>query len=332
MCDVNPHQTEGSPRETSICETASVGSELAGMRFDQAAAELFPQYSRSRLAAWIKSGELTVDGASLKPRALVAAGAQLRLQAQLSQRTHDRSEPIALSLLHEDRHLLIVDKPAGLVVHPGAGNPDGTLVNALLHLDPGLEQLPRAGIVHRLDKDTSGALLVARTLPAHTALVALLAERGIHRQYQALVNGVMVAGSTVEAALDRHRSDRLRRAVSASGRPAVTHYRVRERFRGHTMVECRLETGRTHQIRVHMQHIRFPLIGDPLYGGGLRLPRQATPELEAALRGFRRQALHAERLAFTHPFGGVRIDVEAPQPADLAALIGALRDDRDRHG
>jgi 23S rRNA pseudouridine1911/1915/1917 synthase len=332
MSDVNPHQTECPPQAVWIRETASVGPALAGMRVDQAAAELFPQYSRSRLAAWIKSGELTVDGAALKPRALVAAGAQVRLEAQVTQVTRDRSEPIALSLLYEDQHLLIVDKPAGLVVHPGAGNPDGTLVNALLHHDSRLERLPRAGIVHRLDKDTSGALLVARTLPAHTALVALLAERGIHRQYEAVVNGVMVAGSTVDAALDRHRSDRLRRAVSESGRPAVTHYRVLERFRAHTLVECRLETGRTHQIRVHMQHIRFPLVGDPLYGGGLRLPRQATTELEATLRGFRRQALHAEQLAFTHPFDGVPVDVKAPRPADLVALIAALREDRDRHG
>ena len=330
MSDVN-HDRTAPDAGTLISGEARIGPAQAGLRLDQAVAELFPEHSRSRLAGWIKSGELTVDGAVLKPRAPVAEGALVRLQARAAQATRDRSQPIALALLYEDEHLLIVDKPAGLVVHPGAGNPDGTLVNALLHHDPRLEALPRAGIVHRLDKDTSGALLVARTLQAHTALVGLLAERGIHRQYEAVVNGAMVAGSTVDAPLDRHRTDRLRRAVSASGKPAVTHYRVRERFRAHTLVECRLETGRTHQIRVHMQHIRFPLVGDPLYGGGLRLPRQATPELDAALRGFRRQALHAEQLAFEHPFGAARVDVKAPRPADLDALIAALRDDRERH-
>ena len=306
-------------------------SDGPGLRFDQALAEALPEFSRSRLAAWIKAGDALIEGRTAKPKEPVNGGERVSLRVRLDPVEHAAPQDIALDILFEDADLLVVNKPAGLVVHPGAGNPDGTLVNALLHHDPRLEELPRAGIVHRLDKDTSGALLVARTLQAHTALVGLLAERGIHRQYEAVVNGAMVAGSTVDAPLDRHRTDRLRRAVSASGKPAVTHYRVRERFRAHTLVECRLETGRTHQIRVHMQHIRFPLVGDPLYGGGLRLPRQATPELDAALRGFRRQALHAEQLAFEHPFGAGRVDVKAPRPADLDALIAALRDDRERH-
>jgi 23S rRNA pseudouridine1911/1915/1917 synthase len=320
---MNPFQTDPA----AVQDAAVIPPELAGLRVDQAAAQLFPDYSRSRLSAWIKSGELTLDSRPAKPREPVAAGSRLALQAKLPVQTRSASQPIALDILVEDEHLLIVNKPAGLVVHPGAGNPDGTLVNALLHHDPALEHLPRAGIVHRLDKDTSGALLVARTLPAHAALVELLGERRIHRQYEAVVNGVMVAGSTVDAPMDRHRSDRLKRAVVEGGRPAVTHYRVRERYRAHTRIECRLETGRTHQIRVHMQHIRFPLVGDPLYGGSLRLPRGATAELDAALRGFKRQALHAERLAFTHPFTGAEIVAEAPRPADLAALIAALQRD-----
>jgi 23S rRNA pseudouridine1911/1915/1917 synthase len=232
-----------------------------------------------------------------------------------------------LSLLHEDADVLVIDKPAGLVVHPGAGNADGTLVNALLHFDPALAQLPRAGIVHRLDKETSGALVVARSLRAHTALVAQLAERAIHRQYEAVVNGVLIAGGTIEAALDRHPVDRLKRAVVESGKPATTHYRVRERFRAHTHIECLLETGRTHQIRVHMAHARHPLVGDPLYGGSLRLPKAAGPELTETMRAFRRQALHAERIEFAHPVSGATLAVQSPRPADLEALIAALRAD-----
>ncbi|GIX35595.1 MAG: ribosomal large subunit pseudouridine synthase D [Lysobacteraceae bacterium] len=315
-----------------ITAEARVGPGQSGLRLDQAAAELLDGFSRSRLAAWIRSGELTLDGARARPRDPVAEGSLIRLRARGEAATEAASQDIPLRLLYEDEHLLIVDKPAGLVVHPGAGNPDGTLVNGLLHFDPGLERLPRAGIVHRLDKDTSGALLVARTPMAHAALVERLAARAIQRQYLAVVNGVMVAGGTVDAPLDRHRSDRLRRAVVEGGRPAVTHYRVRERFRVHTAVECRLETGRTHQIRVHMQHIRHPLIGDPLYGAGLRLPRQSSAELEACLRGFRRQALHAERLALVHPVSGQEIAVRAALPDDLAALLEALRADAAAHG
>jgi 23S rRNA pseudouridine1911/1915/1917 synthase len=331
MSDVNDIQTAEAAAPGEIVADARIGAAQAGLRFDQAVAELFPEHSRSRLAGWIRSGELTVDGSVAKPRTPVVEGAAVRLRASVTVVTRDRSQPIALTMLYEDEHLLIVNKPAGLVVHPGAGNRDGTLVNALLNHDPRLEQLPRAGIVHRLDKDTSGALLVARTLQAHTALVALLAERGIQRQYEAVVNGAMVAGGTVDAPLDRHRTDRLRRTVSESGRPALTHYRVRERFRAQTLVECRLETGRTHQIRVHMQHVRYPLVGDPLYGGGLRLPRLATAELDSALRGFRRQALHAERLAFVHPMSGEEVIAESPRPDDLRALLNALRQDRLQH-
>jgi 23S rRNA pseudouridine1911/1915/1917 synthase len=217
------------------------------------------------------------------------------------------------------------------VVHPGAGNPAGTLLNALLYHDPGLAQIPRAGIVHRLDKDTSGLLVVARSLPAHTALVSMLAARDVHRRYVAIVNGVPVAGGTVDAPLDRHPTDRLRRAVQDGGRPAVTHYRIREKFRAHAVLQCELETGRTHQIRVHMAHAGWPLVGDPLYGRGLKLPRGATPRLVEALRGFRRQALHAEHLAFAHPVTGEPLAFDAAPPRDLLDLLDALREDAAQH-
>jgi 23S rRNA pseudouridine1911/1915/1917 synthase len=245
--------------------------------------------------------------------------------------TTDVAEDIALDILYEDDAVFVLDKPAGLVVHPGAGNPAGTLVNALLHRDPALATLPRAGIVHRLDKDTSGVMVVARTLPAHTALVAQLSARDVHRQYLAVVVGALVAGGTAEGAIDRHPRDRLRMAVREDGREAVTHYRLRERFRAHTALECRLETGRTHQIRVHMAHLKHPIVGDPLYGGPLKLPRGATPELVEALRGFRRQALHAEVLEFAHPLTGAPVRCSAPVPADLRDLLQALRADAAVH-
>lgn len=306
---------------------ARVPLDAAGRRLDQVLAELFPEFSRSRLAAWIKAGQVQLDGRLPKPRDAVHGGEQITIQAQLQAATESEPEAIALDVLHEDSQILIVNKAAGLVVHPGAGNASGTLVNALLHHDPQLVRLPRAGIVHRLDKDTSGALIVARTLEAHAALVAQLAAREIHRQYQAIVNGPIIAGGRIDAPLDRHPVDRLRRAVSESGKPALTHYRVRERYRAHTQLECVLETGRTHQIRVHMAHIRHPLVGDPLYGGSLRLPKGASPELIAALRGFRRQALHAERIELEHPVRGGLLQVQAPTPQDFLDLAAALRAD-----
>jgi 23S rRNA pseudouridine1911/1915/1917 synthase len=317
----NPSSGDG-PRQV-----ATVPWEAAGERFDKVIAELFPEYSRSRLAAWIKTGDVRIDGRVARPRDAVRGGETVSLHARVEVATHSEAQPIDLTVLYEDADLLVIDKPPGLVVHPGAGNASGTLVNALLHRHPDLANLPRAGIVHRLDKETSGALIVARTLPAHTALVEQLAARDIHRQYEAVINGVLVSGGSVNAPLDRHPVDRLKRAVVETGKPAVTHYRVRERFRLHTHIECVLETGRTHQIRVHMAHIRHPLIGDPLYGGSLRLPKGATAELIAELRGFRRQALHAEKVEFAHPSNGTTVTVQAPQPKDLAQLLATLRAD-----
>jgi len=232
-----------------------------------------------------------------------------------------------LAILHEDEEILVLDKPAGLVVHPGAGNPAGTLVNALLHHRPDLRALPRAGIVHRLDKDTTGAMVVACTPAAHAALVRQLEERSVRREYQAVTVGVMTGGGTVDAPIGRHPVDRVRMAIREGGREAVTHYRVLARFRGHTHVLCKLETGRTHQIRVHLASIRNPIVGDPVYGGRLAVPKGASAPLIEALRGFRRQALHAARLELVHPGHGETVAFEAPLPADFAALLEALRAD-----
>ena len=319
---------------TVIRHEAEVPLSAAGRRFDQTLAEMFPDYSRSRLTAWVKAGAVTLDGAVAPPRQLLHGGEQVRLEAELEAEVASQPEAIALTIVHEDEHVLVLDKPAGLVVHPGAGNPTGTLLNALLHHDPILAELPRAGIVHRLDKDTSGLMVVAKTLPAMTALVDMLSRHDVERQYAAVVLGTLVAGGTVDEPIGRHMGDRLRQAVrdEEDGKRAVTHYRLRERFRAHTLLRCNLETGRTHQIRVHMAHIHHPLVGDPLYGGGLRLPKRATPELTDALRGFRRQALHAERLSFTHPVSGELLSFEAAPPADFEALMVALRDDLAANG
>ncbi len=306
---------------------AEVPAAAAGRRLDQVMAELFPDYSRSRLSAWIKSGDALLDGESVIPRHTVLGGEQIRLTPRMQQVVRASPEAIGLDIRYSDPDFLVVFKPAGLVVHPGAGNPAGTLQNALLHHDPKLAEIPRAGIVHRLDKDTSGLMVIARTLRAHASLVDQLAARTVHRQYEAIVYGRMVAGGRIDAAIGRHAQDRLRQSVREDGRDAVTHYRVRERFRAMTLIECRLETGRTHQIRVHLAHIRHGLVGDPTYGTGLKQPRGATAELVAALHAFRRQALHAERLEFVHPVSGETVVVEAERPADMQALVDALRAD-----
>ncbi|MCR6663522.1 MAG: 23S rRNA pseudouridine(1911/1915/1917) synthase RluD [Luteimonas sp.] len=310
---------------------AVVPPEAAGRRFDAVLAELFPEFSRSRLSAWIKSGDVLLDGREVRPRDPVHGGEVVSLNAVLDERTDAEPQDIPLAILHEDADVFVIDKPAGLVVHPGAGNPDGTLVNALLHRDPSLSALPRAGVVHRLDKDTSGVMVVARTLQAQTGLVAQLSAREVHRQYLAVVVGALVSGGTVDAPIDRHPRDRLKMAVREDGRDAVTHYRLRERFRAHTALECRLETGRTHQIRVHMAHLKHAIVGDPSYGGPLKLPKGASETLAGMLRGFKRQALHAETLEFVHPSSGEPIRCTAPVPADMLALMAALRTDTAAH-
>lgn len=304
---------------------------LAGRRLDQAAAEMFPEFSRERLKSWIQLGELTLDGRQVRPKDKVIGGERLALDTRLAEETRWEPQAIPLSIVHEDAAVLVIDKPAGLVVHPAAGNPDGTLLNALLHHFPALAGVPRAGIVHRLDKDTTGLMMVAKTLEAQTALVEQLQARSVSREYDAIVVGAMTAGGTVDAPIGRHPKDRQRQAVTASGKPAVTHYRVKERFRAHTHVRCRLETGRTHQIRVHLAHVRHPLVGDPVYGGRLKLPAGAGEELKTLLREFPRQALHAHKLRFAHPVSGESIECQAPLPDDMFLLLDMLREDQESH-
>ena len=309
--------------ETTI---RTIPDDLAGQRLDRALAALFPEYSRSRLKSWLLDGALLVDGESPRPRDPVLGGETVALQIEPEAAVIAEPEPIALDVVHEDEALMVINKPAGLVVHPGAGNAGGTLMNGLLHHAPELEELPRAGIIHRLDKDTTGLLLIGKTLPAHTALVRLLADREIARHYLAVCGGVLTGGGTIDEPIGRHRVDRKRMCVRDDGRPAVTHYTVLERFAAHTYISVKLETGRTHQIRVHFAHRRHALVGDPVYGGRLALPKGASDELIATLRGFRRQALHAAKLGFTHPVSGEEMEFEAPLPEDFQGLLQALRD------
>ncbi|WP_372966293.1 23S rRNA pseudouridine(1911/1915/1917) synthase RluD [Marinobacter sp.] len=299
--------------------------ELSDKRLDQAAAELMPEHSRSRLQSWIKSGAMTVNGKHRKPRDKVMLNDLLELDAEPEARVTWEAEPITLDIVYEDEHLLVINKPAGLVVHPAAGHADGTLVNALLNYAPEVENLPRAGIVHRLDKDTSGIMVVARSLIAHTSLVNQLQTRTMGREYEAVVVGSLTGGATVDAPIGRHPQDRKRMAVVSSGKPAVTHYRLIERFAAHTHVRCKLESGRTHQIRVHMTHVRHPLVGDPVYGGRLRLPKGTTEELREVLAAFTRQALHARQLTLDHPETGETLSWDVPLPEDMVHLIEALR-------
>ncbi|WP_339676406.1 23S rRNA pseudouridine(1911/1915/1917) synthase RluD [uncultured Zhongshania sp.] len=298
---------------------------LNGERFDQVAAQLFPEYSRSRLQTWIKSGELTVDGDVRRTRDKVLEGDTLVLKAELQVEVRSVAEPIDLNIVYEDDHVLVINKPAGLVVHPGAGNPDGTLLNALLNHFPEIDKVPRAGIVHRLDRDTTGLMIAAKTLEAHTSLVAQLQAREVHREYDAVVFGTMTGGGTVDEPMGRHPRQRTKMAVSqVGGKEAVTHYRVTRRFLNHTHIRCFLETGRTHQIRVHMAHIKYPLLGDPLYAGRPRLPKGATDLLITTLRGFGRQALHARKLELEHPISGDTMSWEVPLPEDMKALLAVL--------
>ena len=305
--------------------TGQIPQSSAGRRLDQVLAELFPGYSRSRLQQWIKAGQVLLNQRPVLARYRVVGGEQVEVRAQLQLETEVRPEDIPLDIRFQDQHLLVLNKPAGLVVHPAAGNPNGTLQNALLYYDPELAALPRAGIVHRLDKDTSGLMVVARSLSAHKSLVEQLQARSVHREYLALVQSVLAAGGTVDAPIGRHQRDRLRMAVVESGKPAISHYRVLERFAAHTLVQVRLETGRTHQIRVHMAHIHCPLLGDPLYGGRLRLPRGASAGLREAISTFRRQALHAARLQLIHPLTREVVGWEAEIPADFNQLLESLR-------
>jgi 23S rRNA pseudouridine1911/1915/1917 synthase len=299
----------------------------AGLRFDQALARALPQYSRARIAAWIAAGAVQVDGRPLRGKDRVLGGEQVRIRAELRAETRLSPEAIPLEVVFRDRAMFVIDKPAGLVVHPGAGNPRHTLQNALLALDPKLALVPRAGLVHRLDKDTSGLLLVARTPEARTVLTDAMSAREITREYLAVCTGVMTGGGTIDDPIGRHRTQRTRMAVRSDGRPAVTHYRVVKRFRAHTLVRVTLDTGRTHQIRVHLAHLGFPVVGDSVYGGRRRLPAGATPALAQELQTFARQALHATRLRLRHPLTGRAMQWEAPLPSDMQSLLAALEAD-----
>ena len=310
-----------------------VPERFAGERLDAALAAMFPQYSRSRLQQWIRDGHVLLDGAAVKPRTKLAGDEVLEVSIHLEDRTEQtQPQAIPLDIAFADDDIIVLNKAAGLVVHPAAGHADGTLVNALLHFDGRLALVPRAGIVHRLDKDTTGLMVVARNLSAHKHLVEELQQRKMQREYQAIVQGVITAGDTVDAPIGRHPRDRVRMCVRGDGKPAVTHYRVVKRFREHTHIWLKLETGRTHQIRVHMQHIRHPLVGDPVYAGRQRVPSRADHELVALLRTFRRQALHACRLSLLHPRTGEQLSWEAALPEDMVCLLAALDRDLQAHG
>lgn len=315
-----------------ISRNVVVPADFAGKRLDQAAAMLMSEFSRSRLKAWIDAGRLTVDGTSARPKARLAGGERLVLDTELEPVAEAGPEPIPLTVVWQDDELFVIDKPAGLVVHPGAGNASGTLQNALLNLDPALAAVPRAGLVHRLDKDTSGLLVVARTLPAHASLVAQIETRRMGRVYEAVSHGVLSGGGTIDAPLGRHPRERTKMAVRERGRTARTTYRVLERFRAHTHVEAKLDTGRTHQIRVHMAHIRAPLVGDRLYGGRPRFPPAPSEALRTSLEAFPRQALHAARLALAHPVDGRPLEFESALPEDLLTLLALLRADAQAAG
>lgn len=313
--------------------TETVKTNQLGQRLDQALAELFSDFSRSRLKEWLLDGQITVDGVVVdKPRTRVLGGEEIRVLATLEPEEDERWEPqdIALNVVYDDEHLLVINKPAGFVVHPGAGTPNGTVLNALLYHYPEIAQVPRAGIVHRLDKDTTGLMVVAKTVQAQTHLVRALQQRHIVREYEAIVIGRMTAGGKVDEPIGRHPTKRVLMAVTATGRPSVTHFRVAEHFREHTRLRLRLETGRTHQIRVHMAYLQHPLLGDAAYGGRARIPKGATPSLIDDIRGFSRQALHAVRLSFEHPMTGEALDFKAEIPEDMQHITLALRADAQR--
>lgn len=315
-----------------IQTTLNIPEALSGQRLDVVLAELMPDYSRSRLKQWLLEGQILLDGRSVPPKTKVYSEQQLVLNVKSADvEDEDVAEDIPLDIVYEDESLLIINKPAGLVVHPAAGNRCGTLQNALLFYDRNLAEVPRAGIVHRLDKDTSGLMVVARTLIAHKYLVEQIQQREVHREYQTVVHGVMTGGGTVDEPIGRHARDRIRMTVREDGRPSVTHYRVLERYRQHTHLHVKLETGRTHQIRVHMQHLRHPVVGDPVYAGRSRLPPAATPGFLEVLKNFNRQALHAWRLGLQHPETGELMQWEAPLPEDMQQLVEAMKEDLAQH-
>ncbi|MGR5132692.1 23S rRNA pseudouridine(1911/1915/1917) synthase RluD [Vibrio alfacsensis] len=316
-----------------IVLTNTVKDSQLGQRLDQAIAELFADFSRSRLKEWLLDGKVQVNGEVVtKPRTKVMGGEEITLQAELEDEERWEAQDIPLDIVYEDDDIIVINKPRDFVVHPGAGTPDGTVLNALLHHYPDIAEVPRAGIVHRLDKDTTGLMVVAKTVPAQTRLVRALQKRNITREYEAIAIGRMTAGGKVDQPIGRHSTKRTLMAVAPLGKPAVTHYRVAEHFREHTRIRLRLETGRTHQIRVHMSYLQHPLLGDTAYGGRARIPTGASQELTEMIRGFDRQALHAVMLRFEHPITGEELEFHAPVPDDMVIMTEALRKDTEEYG
>ncbi|MEC9375894.1 MAG: 23S rRNA pseudouridine(1911/1915/1917) synthase RluD [Pseudomonadota bacterium] len=303
---------------------ARISEDFNGKRFDKALAQIFPDFSRARLQDWIKQEKALLDGNPAQPSTRVKFGQFVELSVEFDPIAASEGQAIPLEVVFEDEHLLVINKPSGLVVHPGAGNPTGTLMNGLLHYYPELRTVPRAGIIHRLDKDTTGLILIARNLFAHNLLVKSLEGRLIRREYRAICNDRLVAGDMIDAPIGRDPNHRTRMKVISNGKPAVTNYRVLARFRKHSFIGIRLESGRTHQIRVHMSYVNCPLVGDPLYGGRLRVPSGASNQLTEVLQSFKRQALHAFQLEFKHPNNGELLEFEAPLPLDLLSLLNAL--------
>jgi len=302
----------------------TIPAEFNQTRLDLALSKLLPEYSRAKIQNWIKTGFITVDNIVLRAKDKVRTDQVININANVTTETTDQPQAIALDVVYEDQDIIVINKPAGLVTHPGAGRADNTLLNALLYRYPELTNLPRAGIIHRLDKDTSGLLVIAHNLIAHTKLVADLQNRKIKREYAAIVNGVMTTGGTIEAPIGRHPFKRTHMAVKENGKSATTHYRIIKHFPAHTHLKVILETGRTHQIRVHLAHIGYPIVGDPTYGKGLKIPAQCSESLRQTLMNFKRQALHAERLGLAHPRTGQLIEWEVKPPKDMEKLLQTL--------
>ena len=315
-----------------ITLSAEVQPEQIGQRLDQTLAELFPEYSRSRLKTWIEADLVKLnDRITNIPREKVLGGEKIEITVEVEDETRFEPENIPLNIVYEDDDIIVINKPKDLVVHPGAGNPNGTVLNALLYHYPPIAEVPRAGIVHRLDKDTTGLMVVAKTIPAQTKLVRDLQKRKITREYEAIASGIMTKGGTVDQPMARHATKRTLMAVHPMGKPAVTHYRIMENYRNYTRLRLRLETGRTHQIRVHMAHIAHPLLGDQTYGGRPRPPKNASEDFLEVLRNFKRQALHAVMLRLAHPITGEMMEWYAPLPDDFVELLNALKADYLEH-
>ena len=308
--------------------SAVVAEHQVGQRLDQVLAEMFPDYSRTRLKEWILAGFVNLNGnVVVKAREKMQYGDKIILNAEVDEAVRFEPQDLPLNIVYEDDDILVINKPAGFVVHPGAGNPDGTVLNALLFHYPDIIDVPRAGIVHRLDKDTTGLMVIAKTIPAQTHLVTALQARRITREYEAVVSGTMTAGGFVDEPIGLHATKRTQMAVRPLGKPAKTHYRVAEKYRAHSLLRLRLESGRTHQIRVHMTHIMHPIVGDTVYAGRPKPPSNATDTLILALRGFGRQALHARMLKLEHPVTGEMMMWRAERPSDMNTLIHILRED-----